>query len=193
MAVTARSKPTITQLKVTLKGSRPPIWRRILVPSEITLPRLHEVLQAAMGWHNYHLHMFSAGGRSYGEPGPDFDLEDVANERRVPLSLIAPRLGARVLYEYDFGDSWEHELLVEKILPPDAGMRYPICVTGRRACPPEDVGGIWGYTEFLATLADPEHPEHAEMLEWIGGSFDADAFDLGEVNQRLGSLSRRGS
>jgi hypothetical protein len=185
------AKKSIYQLKVTLKGSRPPIWRRVLVPGDIRLSDLHDVLQVVMGWHDYHLHVFTAGGESYGALDPDYGLEDTIDERRVPLSRIAKTPGSRILYEYDFGDSWYHELLVEKILPPDPGVQYPICVTGRRACPPEDIGGIWRYGQFLAAIADPENPDHEELLEWIGGNFDPGAFDLAAINRRLGLLPRR--
>ena len=91
----------------------------------------------------------------------------------------------RFVYEYDFGDSWEHQIVVEKVLVPEAGVRYPVCLAGKRACPPEDVGGIWGYAEFLEAMRDPEHTEHETMLAWIGGAFDAQAFDLEGINQRL--------
>lgn len=103
---------------------------------------------------------------------------------------MVPRAGVRFLYEYDFGDSWEHTLRVEKILPPEPGVHYPQCLAGKRACPPEDVGGVWGYQEFLAALADPDDPQHDEYLEWIGGEFDAETFDPGEVNARLHHAKR---
>jgi len=103
----------------------------------------------------------------------------------VKLKDVVSREKAKFIYEYDFGDGWEHELLVEKILPPTAGQRYPICLKGKRACPPEDVGGIWGYADFLEAIQDPNNPDHEDLLEWIGGSFDPEAFDLEEINRRL--------
>jgi hypothetical protein len=124
----------------------------------------------------------------YGTPHPDFSFE-VKNEKNVSLRQVVAKVKDKLIYEYDFGDSWEHELLVEKILLPEAGKRYPVCLTGKRACPPEDCGGIWGYTSFLDAIHDPQHPEHDEMLEWVGGPFDPEAFDLDEVNQELHRLT----
>jgi Plasmid pRiA4b ORF-3-like protein len=187
---TPRAKPQppslIYQIKVTLQGSRPPIWRRFEAPGDISLPRLHAVLQIVMGWTNSHMHQFKAGGRYYGKPEPDFgdDLQ-IVDERQVRLNQIAPRARSRFVYEYDFGDSWEHELVVEKILSPEAGVQYPRCLDGQRACPPDDVGGVWGYQDFLDAIRDPNHPDHEDMVEWIGGEFDPEAFDLRGVNGAL--------
>jgi hypothetical protein len=183
----AKAAGPIYQLKITLKGFRPPIWRRVLVPSDFTLARLHWVMQAAMGWTNSHLHHFRVGETYYSLPFPGTDWEDADEEdaRRVKLAQVAPRAKAKFEYEYDFGDSWDHEILVEKILPPEPGAKYPLCIVGKGACPPEDVGGVWGYAEFLKAIADPEHKEHEMYLEWIGGGFDPDAFDLDEVNRAL--------
>jgi hypothetical protein len=174
----------IYQLKVTLKDSRPPIWRRVQVPGGITLPRLHRVLQIVMGWEDYHLHQFKVGGTCYGQPDPDFE-DDMRNERSVKLSRIATHEQDRFIYEYDFGDSWEHQIVVEKILPAEPGVRYPRCITGQRACPPEDCGGVWGYDSFVEAVLDPDHPEHDEMLQWVGRPFDPEAFDVDEVNEAL--------
>jgi hypothetical protein len=177
---------SIYQLLVTLKDCQPPIWRRIQVPGDIALSRLHAVLQIVMGWTNSHLHHFKAGGRYYGEPDPEFaDMIEVVDERQVRLNQIAPDVKARFVYEYDFGDSWEHELVVEKILSPEKGAQYPCCMDGQRACPPEDVGGVWGYQDFLEAMRDPRHPEHEDMVEWIGGEFDPKAFDVRGVNGAL--------
>jgi hypothetical protein len=140
-----------------------------------------------MGWTDSHLHMFIVGGLHYGVPHPDYFME-VKNERRVRLSRIAPAVQSKFTYEYDFGDSWDHELLVEKILPPEAGTRYPVCIKGRRACPPEDVGGVWGYAGFLEAIRDSDHPEHENYVDWIGGEFDPEAFDLDEINAALRRL-----
>ena len=137
-----------------------------------------------MGWAGGHLHQFIDGEDYYGPP----DLEDAENENRVRLNQIAPAEKARFLYEYDFGDSWEHDILVEKILPAEVGVKYPVCLKGARACPPDDCGGVWGYADLLEALKDPAHPEHKEMLEWIGGELDPEAFDLEEVNKMLQEL-----
>ena len=180
--------PGVYQIKVTLKGSRPPIWRRIQVISDTTLAQLHRLLQCVMGWEDAHLSQFVISGIMYGDPRllGELDAEDA---RTVPLATLGLREKGKFLYEYDFGDSWEHELLVEKILPRDEGKRYPVCLTGKRACPPEDCGGIWGYASFLEAIRDPEHPEHDEMLEWVGGEFDPDIFDLDEVTRELQRLT----
>ena len=179
------------QLKITLKGSKPPIWRRIQVTSDTTLARLHRILQRVMGWEDYHLYQFVVGGMEYSDPRV---LEEMEGEdaQRVALATLVWGEKCTFLYRYDFGDSWDHELLVEKILPWDEGKRYPRCLAGKRACPPEDCGGIWGYADFLATIRDPKHPEHEAMLEWVEGEFDPDIFDLDEVNRELQRLTPPG-
>ncbi len=179
----------VYQLKVTLKRSSPPIWRRVQIRGSYTLFDLHVIIQIVMGWSNSHLHQFELGGIHFGEP----DLEspfagwgpEVIEEDSVRLEDLVPIMGKRLKYEYDFGDGWEHLIEVEKILPVDPEVYYPVCLKGRRACPPEDVGGIWGYAEFLEAINDPAHPAHEEWLEWIGGEFDPLAFDLDEINSRL--------
>jgi hypothetical protein len=187
----ARAKRSTTrvvyQIKVTLKGSKPPIWRRIQIASETTLAQLHRIVQRAMGWEGYHLYQFIVGGIEYGDPKM---LEEMEGEdaRTVTLATLVRSEKFKFIYEYDFGDGWEHELLVEKILPLEAGKHYPLCLTGKRACPPEDCGGIWGYASLLEAIHDPKHPEHDEMLQWVGGAFDPDAFDLDEVNTELQRL-----
>jgi hypothetical protein len=181
------SAAPIYQLKVTLKDSKPPIWRRILVPADVNLAKLHQILQAAMGWLGGHLHQFIVGGVYYGEPHPDFG-DEIENERRVKLSQAASEVKDRFIYEYDFGDSWEHQIVVEKILPAELGVRYPICIAGKRACPPEDCGGVWGYESLLEAISDPKNPEHEEMLEWVGEDFDPEAFDLEEINEGLNRI-----
>jgi hypothetical protein len=177
----------IYQIKVTLEDSHPPIWRRILVPDSITLAKLHSILQVAMGWTDSHLHQFIAGDAYFGVPDPDYGFE-MHDERRVKLAQIVPGEGSKFRYEYDFGDGWLHTLLVEKILPPQPGQPVPVCVKGKGACPPEDVGGMWGYYGFLEAIQNPDHPEHEDYLEWVGGEFDPEAFDLDETNELLHDL-----
>ena len=184
VAMPGRSPTSIHQLKVTLRGIRPPVWRRIRVASTIDLRRLHDVIQETMGWTQSHLYAFEIDGEQYGEPSPYDDIP-VRSAKSMTLRRAAPEPGMKFLYTYDFGDDWEHLILVENVLAPERGQTYPSCVTGRRSCPPEDVGGIWGYQEFLEAIADPEHPEHDNLLEWIGGSFDPAAFDVAVVNARL--------
>jgi hypothetical protein len=183
--------PLVYQIKVTLDNTHPPIWRRILVPGNTTLIKLHDILQIVMGWEDYHLHMFTIDESIYGNPADDEwgDLGTL-DEVAYKLNRIIHREGQRFKYEYDFGDSWDHTLLVEKILPPEEGTRYPLCLKGKRACPPEDVGGVWGYKNFLDAIRDPDHNEHEEYLDWVGGEFDPDAFDLEEINAQLRRMGR---
>jgi hypothetical protein len=183
-----KKKPAeIYQIKVTLKHSKPPIWRRILVRSDTTLAELHHIIQAVMGWWDYHLHQFIVGEVYYGVLHPDY-MMDMLDEREVKLDQIVTGEKFKCIYEYDFGDSWEHVLQVEKILPPEIDRQYPLCIKGRRACPPEDVGGVWGYADYLEALQDPDHPQHDMYVEWRGGEFDPEAFDLDEVNEALRGL-----
>ncbi len=177
----------VYQMKVTLEDISPPIWRRIQVANDTTLGRLHRILQVIMGWSDYHLHEFIIGGVSYGVPDKE-SMSDMKSEKNVRLSQVVSGEGTKLTYIYDFGDYWRHKILVERILPPEPNTRYPICIKGKRACPPEDCGGPGGYYEFLEAIQDPNHPEHEDMLEWIGGSFDPEAFDLDEINSRLGKI-----
>lgn len=174
----------VYRIKVTLRSIRPPVWRRLEVRGDTSLYKLHQILQEAFGWWNSHLHEFVVAGESYGESFPDADFH-VRSARRLKLAQAAPKVGDRFLYEYDFGDGWRHEIKVETIEPPEAGVRYPRCTHGKRRAPPEDVGGPPGYQHFLEALADPDHDEHEEYLEWVGGSFDPNAFDLEEINAKL--------
>ncbi len=177
----------VYHLKVTLQHTKPPIWRRIQVRANTTLPRLHDTLQVAMGWTDAHLHQFIIDGVEYGLPDPDF-ADDMRSEQRIKLERVVTTEKDRFVYEYDFGDSWTHILLVEKILPPDPEVHYPRCLAGKRACPPEDVGGVWGYAAFLEAVGTRDHPEHDDMLAWCGGAFDPDAFSRDDVNQALKGL-----
>jgi hypothetical protein len=182
----ASTKPgAIYQLKVTLNESHPPIWRRIQVP-DCTLGELHEVLQVVMGWGNSHLHQFIVNGKYFGEAThDDLDIE-VEDEDGIRLSdIYTGKNTPRIVYEYDFGDGWQHEIILEKILEPEPSVSYPCCLEGARACPPEDVGGIWGYAEFLEAISDPNHADHDEMVEWVGGEFDPEKFSVDEVNKEL--------
>jgi len=180
----------LNQLKITLCRSKPPIWRRIVVPADMTLDQLHLVIQNAMGWLDCHLHQFKAGGRYYGVPEPEFDDYGVEplDEAEYTLADLAPKPKQKFIYEYDFGDSWEHVVLVEKVLPPDPAFKHPVCLAGANRCPPEDCGGIPGYYDLLAILADPNHEEHEQMKEWVGGEWDTSRFDLDEINAGLKRL-----
>jgi hypothetical protein len=170
----------IFQFKITLRDTRPPVWRRIQV-ADGTLDELHEDIQLAMGWTNSHLHQFRFGEKIYGDPDLLQELmEDfgAGNSRTTKLSDVIPADGRefRFGYEYDFGDSWDHEVLFERFVPAEPGKQYPLCVDGKRACPPEDVGGTWGYADYVEAIQDPDHERHDELLEW-NGPFDPEAFD----------------
>jgi hypothetical protein len=182
------SPSSIYQLKITLKGIRPPIWRRVQIPSNITLGQLHWIIQSAMGWTNSHLHSFTIDEVEYGMVIPELGFDDeieVHDENRANLDRLIPGEKFKFPYLYDFGDSWEHEILVEKVLPIDSTKNYPTCLKAQRACPPEDCGGTWGYAEFCEIIQTPDHEDHESMLEWIGGSYDPEAADLHEINLRL--------
>ena len=179
----------IYQLKISLNGARPPIWRRIMVSSSTQLEDLHIIFQICMGWMNTHLHQFVVDGVMYGEPDPDFGM-DIQDEKGVRLSSLLKKEKDKMLYEYDFGDGWEHTVVLEKILPFDTKKQLPRCVTGRKACPPEDVGGIWGYEEFLEAFLDSDHPEHQAMKQWVGNYFSPDEFNKDEVNEILAEWSQ---
>ena len=162
----------IYQLKVGLRGATPPIWRRLEAPADISLARLHRIIQVAFAWDDSHLHVFHT---PYGEFGiADAELGHRA-EAPVTLEQVARTVGSAIRYTYDFGDDWEHEVVVEKVLHRDNTVSYPRCTGGRRAAPPEDCGGIWGYTDLAHTLTDPTHPGHEDMLEWLGLNDAADS------------------
>jgi hypothetical protein len=175
------------QIKITLAGSKPPIWRRVIVRANMPLDRFHDVIQQAMGWTNSHLHQFIIGRTFYGVPDPGFPGmgSETLNEKRYTIADLAPAARKKFMYEYDFGDGWCHELLVEKVLPPDAAFKHPVCLAGAKACPPEDCGGIYGYYDMLAALANPRHPSHEELTEWIGDEWDPEWFDLNQINAAL--------
>jgi len=181
----------IYQIKVTLRDTRPPIWRRLRVPAGLTLDALHDVLQVAMGWDDSHMHEFRIGQRRFGKPDPNdrlMGLDPVGNERATHLYKVLGKVGAKATYTYDFGDGWEHVIVVEKVLPPDPAGHYPICVGGKLQGPPDDCGGVPGYYNLLEALRDPDHEEHEDLLDWVGGEFNPDAFSVDEVNQKLAPL-----
>jgi len=172
---------TVYQFKITLLESNPPIWRRIQVKN-CTLDKLHEHIQTVMGWTNSHLHHFKVGEQLYGDPvlmEENMEEMDYRDSTRTKLSAILPKTGKRFrfVYEYDFGDSWEHEVVFEGCPKAEAGRQYPICLEGERACPPEDVGGMGGYADFLEAIRDKTHEERAAMFEWVSGWFDPEEFD----------------
>jgi hypothetical protein len=183
----------VYEFTIILLGTKRPIWRRLQVPGDANLGWLHAAIQVAMGWTNSHLHHFLTSDARYAELRHTEDMgfgeELDRDEAKARLMQVAPHTGDQFGYEYDFGDSWEHEITVEKILPNKAAAaKTALCLDGASACPPEDCGGIWGYAELLKTLKNPKHPEHKTMKEWLGRPFDAKAFDVVKTNLWLRKL-----
>ena len=182
----------VYEIEVKLLDTRPPVWRRILVQGNLTLGRLHTVLQIAMGWQGGHKHQFRIGGKLYGDMANEMDDGESLFDGDQDDLAVAQAFKSRktkVVYEYDFGASWEHELRVVMVYPPEAAPGFgPACIAGARACPPEDVGGTPGYEHFLAVMADPKHEEYEDLSRWIGGEFDPESFDMAAVNKGLKRL-----
>jgi hypothetical protein len=185
----SKQKPkNVYEFKITLKDIKPKIWRKIQVPEDYNFWDLHVAIQYAMGWEDYHLHQFEIMNPKTGDkvqigmPDDDNMCGDelvIETKARIAKYFLSPKDIA--LYEYDFGDGWEHEIVLEKILPAEPGTDYPKCIAGERACPPEDCGGPWGYEELLEIIKDPKHPEYTERIEWLGEDFDAEEFSPEEV------------
>jgi hypothetical protein len=179
-----RAPAGVISLKVTLRHVKPPVWRRILVKGGMDLGELHMAIQICMGWMDSHLHAFDIGGEQYGDRSR---MDDVSDERRLTLNGLLKSGVTRFTYTYDFGDDWEHDVLIEQAPPANDAKTFPACVAGKRACPPEDCGGPFGYEELLAVLADSADPNHAEQLEWLGGEFDPEAFSVEDTGTELGA------
>jgi len=180
--------PRVLQFKVTLLDVDPPVWRRLQVPEKYSFWDLHVAIQDAMGWLDCHLHEFRLAEPSSGAPIvvgiPDDEFEsgrETMSGWEVPAIQFLSEPGQKARYEYDFGDGWEHEVLLEALSPAEDGAQYPRCLAGERACPPEDCGGPHGYAEFLQAIADPKHRSHKELLEWAGGEFEPDRFHAEQV------------
>jgi hypothetical protein len=190
---TKKSK-AIFQLNVSLRDIEPTIWRSVQLAEDIRLPRLHRTLQRLFNWEDYHLHEYAAGQHVYGVPDPEdaFAGRMVIDERLVPLNRIVDRVGDSFEYLYDFGDGWRHDILLEAIVQPSPRLLYPRCVADARNGPPEDVGGPPGYADYLEALADPDHPDHENMLEWRG-PFDPEAFSVKRINASLNTAFHRRS
>ena len=189
-----KAKPPVEQIfriKVTLIDSEPVIWRQIEVAVNIALSSLHHVIQIVMGWDNSHLHQYyrPTASRSdrvfYGMPNLDWDDGKTLSEDEYGLNDVISRARQRLVYEYDFGDDWKHDLLIEKVLAPEPSVKYPRCVAGERNGPPEDCGGVWGYANLLSILADPTDAEYDDRVEWVGQKFDPEAFNLDAINRKL--------
>jgi len=200
----------VHELKITLNGSKPPIWRCIAVASDIRLSNLHKVIQTVMGWDNYHLHQFVipcsrpkptreylasldfqkryevlALTRDSCWSDPRMELDGAEDERKVSLQELAPTVGSKLIYEYDFGDGWKYMIEAVKIGPPTEGMKYPVCLSGQLACPPEDCGGIWGYYGKLEILKNPKYGDYEDILEWMGEDCNPEYFNIEEINAKL--------
>jgi len=185
MATVKRIKSdNVFQLKITLNHIKPPIWRRVLVDSDIKLPDLHKIIQTVMGWTNSHLHQFIIGNQYYSLPS-DESFYKVVDYRRIKLDSLFNTPKSNFIYEYDFGDGWEHSIVIEKILPREKNTYYPICIDGKRSCPPEDCGGTFGYENLITIINNPEHEEYDELMEWLGDYFDPKEFNIDEVNEFL--------
>jgi len=181
------------RLRVILTGTEPPVWRLLEVPGTAKLDWLHAVLQVAIGWTNSHVHRFEVNGVPYSDTRYHYaefeDEPEILEESKASLAKVAPEQGGAFNYDYDFGDSWRHRIVVAAVLPPSTdGAAQAICLDGARACPPEDCGGIWGYANLLEVLKDPKHPEHRTLKRWVGRSFNPDAFNVGKANTWLGGL-----
>ena len=181
-----KTRPTIHQLKVSLPEIDPLIWRRIEVPSQMSLPQLHRTLQIVMGWENYLLHEFRIAGKAYGQPDPEDHHfgRDVLDERRARLGRLVTAVGSSFEYIYDFGDNWRHDIVLESISLATPRKRYTVCVAGARSAPPEDVGGTGGYQRYLEALFDPRHEDHQSLLAWRG-RFDPEYFPIAGMNKIL--------
>jgi hypothetical protein len=176
----------IYQVKVTIEEIEPPIWRRLHVSADMTLDQFHDVIQAAFGWCNYHLHEFLVDTLHFGVPDPEFadQIPATIDERNVRLRDVVR--ASKIVYEYDFGDSWQHSIEIESTsVAGEPGVRYPVCTGGERARPPEDCGGTSGYQDLLEILATPDHEEHRTMKTWVGRAFDPEKFDVRAVNRAL--------
>ena len=177
---------SIYQFKITLNHVTPPVWRRFQVRSDITLHRLSTTILIVMDWDGGHLHQFRIQGVDYGIPHEDYEEDNMPEDEREVILKDMPQGDLNgFIYEYDFGDGWEHTVVLEKVLAPDNCVKYPVCLEGARSCPPEDCGGPRGYEDFLKVIKNPKHPEHESMLEWIGNEFDAEELDIEGINDDL--------
>jgi len=173
----------VVECTIELREVEPRVWRRLLVPASVRLDKLHRMFQAAMGWEDCHLHAFEIGGERYGMQFDDYPEDELDEKAFTVVSAVGAN--KRFTYEYDFGDSWEHEITVLRVWRMAKGLKFAVCIDGANACPPEDVGGSWGYENLLTVLGDPSHEDHEHLSEWAGGTADPTEFDLAVVNARL--------
>ena len=182
----------IIQLKITLKWTKPPIWRRVLVDKKTTFSELHNIIQIIMGWEDFHLFEFRTPGFRIGIPYDDdfgFGQQKFVDASKKTLDSVIKKMKQEIEYEYDFGDGWIHQIVAEKFSPRDSETNYPICIKGKLNAPPEDCGGIPGFYSLIDIIGDKEDPEREEMLEWLGDEYDPEYFDKEEINRQLMSLS----
>lgn len=184
-----RNLRDLFQIKVSLSDIDPPIWRRLLVSSSTDLAELHQIIQLAMGWTDSHLHQFTADHQQYGVPDMEFG-NSMTSEHGKRIGSLLKQENQWITYQYDFGDGWEHKITLEQILPYQPGEAGPSCIDGCRSCPPEDIGGAWGYLEFLEAYTDIGHPDHQDNVEWIGEHFDPEHFDIAEINRKLKAIHK---
>jgi len=178
----------IYQIHIALTGFEPKIWRRLLIPSNLLLSDFHKIIQTSMGWTNSHLHQFIKDQTFYTKRYPDDDTWEELNNAdyaEIIISDLLKKEKDKIVYEYDFGDGWQHEVLLEKILPPEQNIKYPVCLAGKMNCPPEDCGGVWGYSDMSEILKNPKHEEYDSYIQWLGGEFDPELFDKEAVNELL--------
>jgi len=176
------------QIQIALRGSKPKIWRRILVPSDLLLSDFHKIIQTTMGWTNSHLHQFIKNRTYYSRKMADDDFwgeMDNVDYSKMKISDLLKKEKDKIIYEYDFGDGWEHDIILEKIDTNGENKNIPTCLTGKNNCPPEDCGGIWGYADMLEILKHSDHEEYEDYIEWLGEEFDPKYFDKNEINEML--------
>lgn len=178
----------VYQIQIALKGFKPKIWRRLLIPSDLLLSDFHKIIQTSMGWTNSHLHQFIKNRTFYTMKMQDDDFwneTDNVDYKSIRISDLLRKEKEKIIYEYDFGDGWEHDIILEKLLPIDNKINFPVCLKGKMNCPPEDCGGVWGYSNMLEILKQPDHEEYESYIEWLGDDFNPEYFDKDEVNELL--------
>lgn len=186
------SMTLIARLRIILNDVDPQPMRHIEVPLKIRLDRLHEVIQTAMGWTDAHLYEFRVGDAGWGVPDPDGIYDGPMDAKKMSLEKLIDQIGTRTIqYIYDFGDDWDHSIRIERVNEAAPGMTYPRLLKAAGACPPEDVGGAWDYEEFLEALADPNHEQHADMVHWSGGNFDAEDAGIASIIERFERLAKK--
>lgn len=184
-------KTDILQIKITLLHLKPAVWRRVLVPAGLNLKRLHDTIQAAMGWYDQHMYEFRIGDRRYGARDVDGGFDpDLADANNIKLSTLVEKDVERFFYVYDFGDDWRHEVVIENTRPGEPGIDYPILVEGQRRCPPEDCGDPPGFEVLLEAISDPDHPYHEDALDWHGEAYDPDDIERTIIDAQLSRIAR---